>query len=503
MGQIDLLLINPSIKTQMYGTLGSELAAIEPPVWIGLIAGFIRERGYSVKILDADAEGVSPEETADVIIREAPILTAIAAIGANPSASSTPKMAGAGRILNRLSERRSVTKTALFGIHPSALPEKTLREEKVDFLCQGESFYTLEKLVKALKTTGGSTSFDIRGLWHRKGGEVVSGGWGELVQDLDELPFVAWDLLPMEKYRAHNWHCFGRLSERSRYAVIYTSLGCPFDCSYCNIHALYGGKPGIRFRSIKKVAEEIDLLVERYGVKNIKILDELFVLKEDRVMEFCNLLIQRSYKLNMWAYARIDTINEKILRMAKQAGINWLCYGIETASKKVRDGVSKRGFDQDAIRKAVEMTHRAGIYVMGNFLFGLPEDTLETMRETLELAKELNCEYVNLYATMAYPGSRLYEEAARDGLRLPDSWIGYSQFSEEAIPLATKYVSGAEVLRFRDEAFYEYYSDPSYLQMIERKFGPEEVEHIKKILALKVRRKLLETGGAQTRRGIC
>lgn len=490
MDKIDLLLVNPSDKKQMYGELGPSIPGVEPPLWTGLIAGFVRERGFSVRIIDADAEGWDPEYTAEKILASNPLLVGIGALGANPSASSTPKMAAAGRILNNLKAKSPEIKTVLYGIHPSALPERTLREEKADFVCCGESFYTIPELLGTLKSTDKIIDNKIKGLWYMKDNKVVSNGWGRLLQNLDELPFIAWDLLPMDKYKAHNWHCFHHLDQRQPYAVIYTSLGCPFDCTYCNIHTFYGGKPGIRFRSLEKVVEEIDFLVNNYHIKNIKIIDEIFVLNQSRVMKFCDSIIQRGYDLNMWGYARIDTVNEKVLKKMKRAGISWLCYGIESGNRKVRAGVSKGRFGKDAVRRAIQMTKAAGICILGNFMFGLPDDNLETMQETLELAKELNCEYANFYTTMAYPGSRLYALALKDDLRLPDSWLGYAQFSEETFPLPTKYLSNAEVLTFRDKAFYDYHSNPRYLKMIEEKFGPQVVEHLKEVLKHKLRRKL-------------
>lgn len=491
MENIDLLLVNPSNKGKVYGKLGPSLSGIEPPIWTGLIAAFIREKGFSVRIIDADALEWDPEYTAEKIIEYNPLLAGIGAVGANPSASSTPKMEAVSRILNILKDKSSDIKTLVYGIHPSALPERTLTEEPVDFVCRGECFNTVLELLEMLKSGKDVNGCKIKGLWYRNNGRIVSSGWGTLVKDLDQLPFVAWDLLPMDKYRAHNWHCFGHLDQRCPYAIIYTSLGCPFNCAYCNIHTLYDGKPGIRFRSPARVAEEIDHLVKNYKVRNIKILDELFVLNERRVTELCDLVVERGYDLNLWAYARVDTVNEKILKKMKATGINWLCYGIESASKKVRDGVVKGQFGAGKVRKTIEMTHDAGIYVIGNFMFGLPEDGLETMQETLNTAKELNCEYVNFYTTMAYPGSQLYEEALEKGINLPDSWLGYSQFNELSLPLPTKYLSSAEVLRFRDEAFQDYYSSPRYQKMIEDKFGAETIEHVKQMLKYKIHRNLL------------
>ena len=138
------------------------------------------------------------------------------------------------------------------------------------------------------------------------------------------------------------------------------------------------------------------------------------------------------------------------------------------------------------------MTQAVGIYILGNFMFGLPDDDLETMQETLDMAKEFNFEFVNFYVTMAYPGSKLYEVALREGIELPERWHEYSELGYETLPMPTKYLSSADVLRFRDRAFVEYHTNPQYIEMIGSKFGPKVVEHIQEMLRYKIRRKLLE-----------
>jgi radical SAM superfamily enzyme YgiQ (UPF0313 family) len=477
---IDLLIIKPGSPKIMYGDLSKSLSAIEPPYLAVLLAAFIREKGYSVKIIDTEIEELGIWN---------PVLVNIIVAGQTPSASSTPLMVVSGEIIKKLKAKTPETKTILTGIHPSALPGRTLREEKTDFIGRGESFYTILELLKTLKLGKKTENYNIQGLWYLKDNKVVSNGWGRLVQDLDEFPIPAWELLQMDKYRAHNWHCFGHINERTPYAAIYTSFGCPYNCTYCNIRALYDNKPGIRFRNAEKIVEEIDLLVNKYKVKNIKFCDELFAIDSDRVNQLCDLLAQRDYNLNIWAYARINTIDERILRKMKRAGINWLGYGIESGSQKIRTGVSKAQFKQDEIKKIVTMTKDAGIYVGGNYIFGLPDDNLETMQETLDLAKELNCEMANFYTAMAYPGSQLYEEALKKGVKLPKSWLGYAQLNEETLPLPTKYLSSSEILCFRDKAFQEYYANPKYLKMIKEKFGQEAVSHINEMLKYKVKRK--------------
>jgi len=486
---VDIVLVNPNNKKEMYGQLGESLAGIEPPLWIGLLAAYLREKGFSVKIIDADAQEWGARETVAEIERNRPLVVGIGAIGANPSASSTPKMMGVRHTIALIKEKNLSCKVFIHGIHPSALPERTLREEGPDFVIRGEAFYPAEELLRAIKSK--KENFNIKGLWSLKNGKVIDAGWADVAKDLDALPFPAWDLLEMDKYRAYNWHCFGDIKHRSPYAVIYSSLGCPFRCHYCNIHSFYEGKSGIRFRSPQRVIEEIDWLYQKYQVRHIKILDELFVINKDRLMEICDLLIARNYGINFLAYARVDTVSKDVLAKLKKAGVNWLAFGIEAGSRKVLQGVAKGHFDQDAVRKAIQMTHEAGIYVMGNYMFGLPDDTMETMQETLDLATELNCEYVNFYTAMAYPGSQLYEDALNHGLELPREWIGFSQLGEETLPLPTKHLSSAEVLRFRDNAFNAYYQNPRYLAMMKEKFGQEAVDHINEMLKHKLYRRIL------------
>ena len=143
------------------------------------------------------------------------------------------------------------------------------------------------------------------------------------------------------------------------------------------------------------------------------------------------------------------------------------------------------------IKDLVRKIQAHGINVIGNYIFGLPDDDLNSMKETLDLAKELNCEFANFYSAMAYPGSNLYHTAARNGWALPQDWNGYSQHSSKCTPLPTKYLSAKEVLSFRDYAFHDYFSNENYLKMLENKFGPNISSHVKEINEIKLSRELL------------
>lgn len=474
---LDLLIIKPGSQKELYGSLSETLSGLEPPIWAALLAAFVRKSGFSVEMVDME---VTPEKLTSVLSEGRPRLIAITVSGTNPSAS-TMNMIGARAVLGKIKGFDKGIPTILMGLHPSSLPERTLREEAVDMVCQGEGFNTLTELLADLENR------NIKGLWYRDAGRIKNNPMAELI-DPDKLPTPAFDLLPMSSYRAHNWHSWTNNNERQPYGIIYTSLGCPYNCSFCCINALFGIHK-IRQRDPGLVIEDIDYLVKNHGVKNIKIIDEMFAFKDAHVNKLCDLIIERGYDLNIWAYARVDTLTGKMIDKMKKAGINWLGLGFESGSKKIRDVVTKGRFGNEDVLKAVKMIREAGISIIGNFIFGLPDDDMDTMNETLDMAKDLNCEYTNFYVCMAYPGSKLYEET--DAGVLPGSWAAYSQFSYETQPLPTKHLRPEEILRFRDRAFVEFYSNRKYQDMMRSKFGEETLKEIKNMLNYKLRRRLL------------
>lgn len=484
---LDILLVNPGgTRKKVYQTdnLKNNLPAIEPPFWAALTAGFLRKRGHNVRILDANAENLTHEETAERIKVLNPRFADIIVYGQQPSAS-TQLMGEAIGLVKELKNSGLNAKIIISGPHPSALPKRTLIETESDFVAEGEGFYTLLGLLENNELS------KIPGLWYRKDGKILFNPRAEIIKDVtSELSEVAWDLLPMDKYLAHNWHCLDDLGSRNRYASIYTTLGCPYNCSFCCIQAPFKAHSYREF-SPEWVLRQIDMLVKDYNVKNIKFIDELFVLNPEHFIPIADGLIKRDYRVNIWAYARIDTVKEEYLEKLKKAGFNWFALGIESGNEGVRKSVQKGRFDQANIYDVVKKIKDAGINIIGNYMFGLPDDDFDTMQQTLNLAQDLNCEFANFYSVMAYPGSRLYNEAVEKGLKLPESWIGYSQHSYECLPLSTSKISAKEVLKFRDYAFDAYHKNPRYLNMIEKKFGIEARKHIEEMTQHKLKRKLL------------
>ena len=494
----DVVLINPGARTAIYQALGKRLTAIENPVWAGLIASFVRHQGYDVRIVDAEADELVPDQIAERVEALNPRLVVVVVYGHQPSAS-TQNMAGASLATTAIRKRIPDARILMLGGHVAALPERTLRDEACDFVAHDEGLYTIVDLIEADRT--GDTDYSkIRGLAYWTGGtlrQFRSNAAAPLVKELDQnMPGIAWDLLPMSKYRAHNWHCFGHF-EREPYAAIYTTLGCPYKCSFCCIQAPFkagekelGLKDTVnsyRFWSPQRVIEEIDLLVNKYGVRNFKVADEMFVLNVRHVSGICDLIIERGYDLNIWAYARVDTVKDGMLDKLKRAGFNWLAFGIEAANDRVLNNVDKR-YEVSQVYDTIARVKAAGINIIGNYIFGLPEDDHASMRQTLDLALELNTEFANFYSAMAYPGSALYQQALAQKWALPTTWSGFSQHAVDTLPLPTRHISAAEVLKFRDEAFHTYFTNPNYLSYVERRFGADTVAHIQDMTSHRLQR---------------
>ena len=487
---LDILIIHPNAAKRIYQELSDSFSGIEQPIWAGMIATYLRDKGASVDILDCEANRLTVQEAYDKVKELNPKLICTVVYGQQPSAS-TQNMTGALDLMRALDDLD--IPRVYVGPHPSALPEKTILDDLTSLVCKGEGPRTLEVLKDVADFSDYSQLRKVPGLsfYNKETQKVETNAPAHLITDLDnEMAGVAWDLLPMDKYRTSNWHSWTNNNERQPFASIYTSLGCPFQCTFCMINAPFndGNSKNNTFRywSPDVMVKHFDHFADR-GITNIKIADEMFVLRQSHFMKTCEILKERNYGFNIWAYARIDTVKEKYLSALKDAGVNWLCLGIESANKDVRFEVTKGKFQDVKIKDIVNKIKEAGINVLGNYIFGLPTDTHETMQETYNLSRELNTEYVNYYCSMAYPGSQLHRDAVTNTPELlPENnnigWAGYSQHSYECYPLATKNLQNWEILKFRDECFLKYFSNKKYITENVTKFGPEFELQINKML---------------------
>ena len=508
---IDCLFVNPSNQSEIYQGLSTKYSAIEPPTWILLLAQSLRSQGYVVQILDTNAENLSDEESLERINSLKPRLICFVVYGQNVN-SGCVGMSGATRLSKFLRDRFLNIPIGFIGSYVQALPKKTLLEEpSIDFVFNGEGVYSLWNLLKKWRIDINDLG-DVKGLVWRKNGEIVFNEPERIVSSANmdrDLPGYAFDLLPFKEkpldlYRSPMWHAGYVEENRSPYAAIQTSIGCPFACHFCMINtinksdnaevAVAGNYSGSRHWSPEFIITVFDQLVE-LGVKTIKITDELFFYDKRRYQPLLEKIVERGYgdKLNLWIYSRIDVLaKDEVLDLARRAGVKFIALGIEASRREVRLEISKGKFQDVDIRKVVKRVEDAGIEVIANYIFGLPKETKESMQETFDLAVELNTMAFNAYAATLLAGTHLYSEALKNGEKVPEKYSEFSFHSYDAICGHTDSLTAAEILEFRDKAYNLYHSNPKFLAKVEAKYGKKAAEDTLAMSKLTLKRKIIE-----------
>ena len=507
---LDAVFINPSVGNN-YQSLKTKYTAIEPPTWSLLLAQSMRNFGYDVSIIDANAENLTEEQIFNKLESLNPKLIVFVVYGQNVNAGTT-NMEGALILSKYFKSRNKELNISYIGSYVQALPVKALKDEdSIDFVFTNEGVYSLKNVLK-LKNFASKELKNIKGIAFRENGKIIQNKPEIVVPNerMDQdLPGYAWDLLPFEKnpfdlYRAPMWHAEYDQEKRSPYAALHSSLGCQFKCSFCMINLINRNDSEdigvsshynkMRYWSPEFIIKEFEKLI-KMGVRTIRITDEMFLLNPKYYLPLCKKLAELNSddSLRMWAYSRIDTVkNPEVLSIVRKAGIKWLCLGIESGDKKVRLEVAKGKFEDVDVRKIVNQVHNADIDVMANYMYGLPGDDKETIKKTFELSIELCTSGWNTYPAMALPGSLLYKQGIENGIEMPKSYSGYSFHAYDTICLPTEKLKAWEVLKLRDDAFVDYHSNPKFLNKIKNRFGNKAVENVKEMSKIKLTRKIVE-----------
>ncbi|MDK2781284.1 MAG: anaerobic magnesium-protoporphyrin monomethyl ester cyclase [Archaeoglobi archaeon] len=428
-----IVLLNPDSKVEVVHRLGIST----PPLGIGYIASFLRENGFPVRIIDNMVEKLTLEE-----ILERTEGSSIVGISV-----TTPAFKKALYYARELKKRFQDILIIFGGPHPSFMPHEVLREGCVDAVCIGEGEYTMLEVAERVER--GESLENVRGLVYREGDRIVENERREFIEDLDSLPFPAFDLMPLEKYSI-----FG---DKLDHFPMITSRGCPFGCRYCVSSALFGRK--FRARSAGNVVDEMEWLVNEFQAKRIAFSDDTFTLDKRRVEEICEEICRRGLDVEWTCTSRVDTVSRELLRKMKKAGCAHIYYGVESASERVLD-YYRKGIKLDEVRKAVEMTKDEGISVTCSFIIGAPFETREEMRKTLRFSVELNPDYAQFSLLTPYPGTEIYEEAKEKGLLLTEN---YDEFTAVNPVLKNENLSPEDLFGMLKECYLKFYLRPKLI----------------------------------------
>lgn len=394
----DVVLVNPPISArERYGPLaggGSHL----PPLGLALLAGIAREAGFSVRIVDAEALGMSVDEAAERALSYGPRLIGLTAV--------TMTVHAAAEVARLVKLASPTTVVALGGVHISATPERTMEAfPSIDVGVIGEGDVTLPEMLAAVRDRWPMD--DVRGLILReRGGVLRRTGERETVDDLDALPFPAWDLLPnlAKAYRPAP-NAYRTLPASS----LISSRGCPGRCTFCD-RTVSGRR--LRTYSAEYLMRMVETLHAKHGIREIVFHDDNFVASRPRLLEFCARLERSGLGIEWSCTGRVDMVDPEGLEAMRRAGCWQIAYGVETGSQRLLDELRK-GTTLEQIRQAVAWTHEAGIEARGYFMIGVPGETRETLDQTLRLLRELPLDDFHMTILAPHPGSEITGEIMR------------------------------------------------------------------------------------------
>lgn len=299
-------------------------------------------------------------------------------------------------IFEKIKSCNPETPICLGGPYTTTMMEEIFKETPAEYAVYGEGELTFNELIHFLKGDGNLD--EIKGLMYRKtNGDVVKNPAREQIQDLDSVHLPAYDLWPMERYPLHR---------------IVSSRGCPFSCAFCNSSSIWSGN--WRKRSPESILEEVNYLNKNYGKKIFIFGDNSFNIDTRRVEEFCDLLILNNTKILWSASIRADIITQPVADKMKKAGCYNVAIGIESANNKILAKINKQT-TIEKITEGISIFKNAGIEVLGQFVIGSPYDTLETVEESIEWAKNSDCDFINFYSVLPFKGTPQWDYVEEHG----------------------------------------------------------------------------------------
>lgn len=434
---MDVLLINPPWLTKD-GNIWHGVKSTSPPLGLLHVASYAEREGHLVRVIDCNAEELTSEDAEKILTDHRPGFVGFTAVTAQ--IVSTHRLAA---IVKRVSPN---SKVIVGGVHASAMPDDVMRDPNVDFVIRGEGERPFAELV------GGKPLDEIEGLTYRSKNPlqpIQHNRVAEPIKDLDSLPPPAYHLVPFEKYKPAIG-AFRRLP-----AINMTmTRGCPGKCTFCN-----SAETALRTRSAKKVVDEIQMLQRRYAIREVSFYDDTFTIYKQTVAEFCDTLVERNIDLTWSCFARTDCVSPWLLQKMKKAGCHQILFGIESADPEILKNIRKP-IDLELTRNAVRMVQEAGIDVRAAFMFGNPGETIETMRRTIDFAKELAPDIALFNITTPYPGTQMFDWAKNRGYLRTLDWTDYD-LANAVLDLPT--VSAEQINEMYRLAYREFYFRPTYL----------------------------------------
>ena len=408
------------------------------PLGIGYVAAVLEKNQYPVDVIDCQALKITHEGFMTEISKRKPDIVGIT--------STTLTYKSALQIAKTAKEAHPNCITVLGGPHATFWDENALMEcPQLDIVTRKEGENTM--LEVAQRVEAGKSYYDVLGTTCRKNGEIIKNADRPYIENLDELPFPAHHLFPLENFRKYGTIVF----------PLSTSRGCTFWCSFCSAVRMFGRK--YRMRSPKSVVDELEFLTKKYNAKQFTFYDDAFTVNQPRVQEICQEIQKRKLKIKWDCETRVDMVTKELLQQMKKAGCLAVWFGVEAGSQRVLEAVGK-GITLDKTKNAFKIAREVGLMTIASTILGTPDETPETAWDTVKLIQEIKPDDVGYYIATPYPGTPMYELVKEKG------WLKITDFNkyDTATPIfETPTISMKELREIREKAFQRFYLHPTYV----------------------------------------
>jgi radical SAM superfamily enzyme YgiQ (UPF0313 family) len=412
---------------------------LAPPIVLAYVAAILEKAGHQVIIVEANALKLTKEKALALIKDFSPDIIGFRA--------DTYWFHRVVEWATYFKQRMNVT-TVVGGINISLYPQASLSYLCFDYGIAGEANESLPELLRSLEKGQGAER--IKGLVYRVGNEVISNPPSERSINFDDYPFPSRHLLPNHLYSSFT-------SQRKNYTIILTSTGCPYECSFCAI-----SKQPHRHRSPYNVVDEIEQCYKNFGVREVDFFSPSFFTHKRLAVEMCDEMLRRNIQIEWSCRSRVDHVDKECLEKAYLAGCRRIYYGIESSSSVVLGEIQK-GIDIEQIKEAISLTRKSRISTLGFFMVGNPGDTRENILASIQFAKALQLDYVQVCRTIAKPKTRLDECVIEQTGK--DYWQSYTLDQAAGINLPTPWttLSKKELEGYIKKFYREFYFRPSYI----------------------------------------
>lgn len=445
-----VLFIRPTLTAQMYEKC--KRPTFYEPLGIAYLAAYIREKGHESVILDCLAEGWRTRQKTESLtrfgLRDDEIEARIKTID--------PDVIGIECMFTGFDQdclRTSALAKQLFpevpvivgGADASARADKLIQNPNIDIVVRGEGETTLLQILECFEKDN-SIPHNILGTTTK---ECINNPQAEL-SNLDEIPFPARDLLPMDVF-LDDQRSYMPYAKQLPVGIIMSSRGCPFDCIFCSTTKIW---KKWRARSPKNIVDEIEFLATEYGIREIAFQDDSFLVDRKRIEEMCHEILRRNLNIS-WTVPQgltVKTVTEDILKTMREAGLYRVCFPIECGDPDMQKYIRKK-VDLQKVLDLIEYSHKIGLWTYGNFMIGFPEQTADSIEKTAQFVESCGLDMINCYATQPYAGSDLYTEYEKLGLLENTSGTASTQWSTT---IDTMFLTAGEVQVRRDEIYQRF-----------------------------------------------